>query len=85
MRALHDHLSPTSTRTLISDYLNHRIVIDEKEVAGHRKALAAGLSRKGLLARVASDTGHQFNKIGEVAEPIAGEIYGIVLPRDGTG
>jgi len=63
------------------DYLSHRISIEEQEIARYRDALGGGLSLKGLMDRVAADTGRRFHRLGELTEPFSVEIYGIELPN----
>ena len=62
------------------EYLTAIVTLKEGEEARYQQALDGGLSLSGLLARIAADTGHEFIKLGAVAEPKPTEIYGVKIP-----
>lgn len=63
------------------DYLGNTVALSCEDTARYREVLAAGLSLKGMLDRIAKDTGQQFVKLGDVSEPIAVEIFGVIAPK----
>jgi len=64
------------------EYLTSIVTLKEGETERYQQALDGGLSLTGLLARIAADTGHEFIKLGEVAQPRKTEIYGVKIPED---
>jgi hypothetical protein len=61
------------------EYLAETIPLEDDTMAKYVEALDGGISLTGLLGRIATDTGHEFVKIGELEQPRKIEIYGVKL------
>jgi hypothetical protein len=59
------------------DYVRETLEIDEKKAEAYRESLAAGLSLRGLLKRIAEDDAVELAELGAVEQPGRFEIIGI--------